>query len=101
MIIAKDEFKEAEKVAPKPSFSAANDSWLDTSDPCVKSETENDGAGKEDDGKESSYVPVKGQKMAAKRLKQIQGLYSAHFFAINCSYLEKMVVEKKDAFVRI
>lgn len=80
--LANDEFKEVAKDATKSSsFTLANDSWLDTSDSCnVKSKTKNNLAANDDDdddlksSKESSYVPVKGQKMAAKRLKQIQGL---------------------------
>lgn len=73
----------AETDSSKTTFEAANDSWLDSSDSCnFKIETKKKGAGKvkddDDDDvtastKETSYVPVKGQKMAAKRLKKIQG----------------------------
>ena len=79
--VGKDEFKEAETDTPKSSFSLANDSWLDTSDPCnFEIKTKNKGTAKNDDIEcieETSYVPVKGQKMAAKRLKKIQGLQSS------------------------
>lgn len=67
------------------SFEVANDSWLDSSDSCnfeVKTKTKGAGNGKDvnDDDDDvdivssKKYVPVKGQKMAAKRLKKIQGL---------------------------
>lgn len=92
MITAKDEFKVAEADTSKPSFDLGNDSWLDTSDSSnfkIKTKKNGTGNGKVDDddlmsGKESSYVPVKGQKMAAKRLQKIQGLFfiSFRFFCV-------------------
>lgn len=83
MITAQDEFKVADKDTSKTTpFEETNDSWLDSLDSCdFKTKTKNNGAGKDNDddddilsNKESTYVPVKGQKMAAKRLKKIQGL---------------------------
>lgn len=86
IITAKDELKEAETDTPKSSFDVANDSWLDMSDSSnFKIKSKNNG--KDDDGdidlecgKQTSYVPAKGQKMAAKRLKKIQGLCLLHIF---------------------
>lgn len=90
IFLAKDDFEEVEKDTPKSSFSLENDSWLDSSDTCnSKTKTKknaavkaNGGTHNDDDdiddfgsGKEASYVPVKGQKTAAKRLQKIQGLY--------------------------
>lgn len=76
----------------------ANDSWLDSSDTIcnsktkTKTKTKKNGAAKsggddddDDDlgsGKTASYVPVKGQKMAANRLKKIQGSYLFRRFHI-------------------
>lgn len=85
----------ADTDSSKSSFAATNDSWLDTSDSGnFKTKTKNNGTGDDDDdedddmvcGKETSYVPVKGQKMAAKRLKKIQGLY------IYLNYFRKMLL---------
>lgn len=97
--IAKDEFKVAETDSSKTSFEAANDSWLDhrldSSDSCnFKIETKEKGTGKvkddddDDDvtAKETSYVPVKGQKTAAKRLKKYKVHYY-HFLCVTFSYL--------------
>lgn len=91
-ITAKDDLKLAEADTSKTSFEAANDSWLDSSDSSnFKIKTKSKGAAGDDDDdddivtvKESSYVPVKGQKTAAKRLKRIQGLLLSRFiFTLN------------------
>lgn len=91
LITAKDELKLAEADTSKTSFEAANDSWLDSSETCnFKIKTKNKGAGNGNDdddaddivsGKE--YVPAKGQKMAAARLKKIQGLLSSRFVSFS------------------
>lgn len=89
MFATDDDLMEVEKdTANSSPFFETNDSWLDTSDSFkVKDKTKTNGAGSDDDfisGKGgSSYVPVKGQKTAAKRLKQIQGML---FMMPDCFY---------------
>lgn len=67
---------EPEQDSQESTFSNANDSWdLDLSIP------KKNGKSKDvDDSKEklASYVPSKGQKMAARRLKKIGGMFTFH-----------------------